>query len=270
MSRHFVIPDRQAKKGVPLDHNKWLGQAIAEYRPDVLIDLGDNADFPSVSTHSAVGSMDKEGQRLIHDIEVAKEADRIMFEHMGKFRPKRMIRLRGNHEHRLTRYIESNPVLEGIVGLHLLGDDDWEIVPFFNGSPGRIEIDGIHYAHYFAGVNNGKPLGGTAANMLNHIGAPYVQGHRQGYDIGTKQFATGKVIRGIVAGSFYLHDEGFKGQANTHDRCCVVLNEVEGGRFSEMPLTMTYLCKKYENTTLARYMQRKYRNAKARFTVANA
>ena len=269
MKRHFIIADRQAKKGVPLDHNKWLGMAIAEYKPDVLIDLGDNADFPSVSTHSAAGSMDKEGQRLIHDIEVAQEADRIMFDAMGKWRPKRMVRLRGNHENRLERYLQSNPVLEGIIGLDLLQDKAWEIVPFSNGAPGVIVIDGIHYAHYFANPNTGKPIGGNATYKLAAIGAPFCQGHVQGYDIGTKQFATGNVIRGIVAGSFYIHDEPYKGQANKHDRCCVVLNEVNNGRFSEMPLTMDYLCRKFEGTSLARYLQRKYRNAKQRFSVAN-
>lgn len=268
MSRHFVIPDRQAKPGVPLVHNEWLGKAIAEYKPDVLIDLGDNADFPSVSTHSPSGSLDKEGQRLIKDIEVAKEADAIMFKAMGKFRPKRMVRLRGNHENRLERYLQINPVLDGLIGLHLLGDDEWEIVPFSNGAPGAIVIDGIHYAHYFANPNTGKPIGGSATYKLAQIGAPFVQGHVQGFDIGTKQYATGKVIRGIVAGSFYLHDEPYKGQANNHDRKCVVLNEVKGGNFCEMPLSMNYLCEKYEGTNLARFMQRRYRNAKERFTVA--
>ena len=106
-------------------------------------------------------------------------------------------------------------------------------------------------------------------SKLAAIGAPFCQGHVQGYDIGTKQFATGNVIRGIVAGSFYIHDEPYKGQANKHDRCCVVLNEVNNGRFSEMPLTMDYLCRKFEGTSLARYLQRKYRNAKQRFSVAN-
>ena len=268
MTRHFIIPDRQAKKGVPLDHNKWLGQAIAEYKPDVLIDLGDNADFPSVSTHSVIGSMDKEGQRLIHDIDVAKEADRILFENMGKWRPKRMVRLRGNHENRLERYLQSNPVLEGIIGLDLLDDGDWEIIPFSNGAPGVAVIDGINYAHYFANPNTGKPIGGTASYKLTAIGSSFVQGHVQGYDVGSKQFATGKVIRGIVAGSFYIHDEPYKGQANNHDRKCLVLNEVENGNFCEMPLSLNYLCRKYEGMSVARYLQRRYRNAKQRFSVA--
>lgn len=270
MSRHFILPDRQAKPGVPLDHNGWLGKAIAEYRPDVLIDLGDNADFPSVSTHSPVGSLDKEGARLSRDIEAAQEADERLFAGMGKWRPKRMVRLRGNHEDRLDRYLRLNPVLQGIIGLHLLGDDEWEVVPFENGAPGVIVIDGISYAHYFANPNTGRAIGGTATYKLAAIGAPFVQGHVQGYDIGTRQYATGRVIRGIVAGSCYIHDEPYKGAANAHDRCAVVLNEVKNGRFSEMPLTLDYLCRKYENTTLARYLQRRYRRAKDRFSLARA
>ncbi len=267
--RHFIIPDRQAKPGVPLVHNVWLGKAIAKYKPDVLIDLGDNADFPSISTHSVAGSLDKEGQRLIADIKAAKMADDLMFKAMGKFRPKRMVRLRGNHENRLERYLQVNPVLEGLIGLDMLEDSQWEIVPFFNGAPGVIVIDGIHYAHYFASPNTGKPIGGSATYKLAQIGAPFVQGHVQGYDIGTRQYATGRVIRGIVAGSFYLHDEPYKGQANNHDRCCVVLNEVKDGRFSEMPLSINYLCETYEGVNLKRFLQKRYRDAKTRFTLAN-
>lgn len=268
MKRHFILPDRQAKPGVPLDHNRWLGQAIRDYAPDVLIDLGDNADFPSISTHSAPGSMDKDGARLIKDIHAAQAADAILFEAMGDWRPKRMVRLRGNHENRLERYLQTNPVLEGLIGLHLLNDGEWDIVPFSNGAPGVVVLDGIAYAHYFANPNTGRPIGGTATYKLAAIGTPFVQGHVQGYDIGTRQYATGRVVRGIVAGSCYLHDEPYKGQANAHDRCAVVLNEVRDGRFSEMPLTLDYLCRKYEGTSLRRYMQRKYRNAKQRFSVA--
>ena len=35
--RHFILPDVQAKDGVPLDHRKWAGEYIAEKRPDVVI-----------------------------------------------------------------------------------------------------------------------------------------------------------------------------------------------------------------------------------------
>lgn len=267
-ARHFIIPDRQAKPWVPLDHNVWVGRAIAEYKPDVVIDLGDAADFPSISTHSAQGSKSKEGQRLQHDFEAANEAESLLAEGMGKFRPKRLIRLHGNHEDRLSRYLEANPVLDGLVGLHLLRNAGWHVVSYFNGAPGIIKVDGIAYAHYFANPNTGKPISGTINNRLAKIGQSFVQGHAQGLLQGNVQFATGRIQHGIVAGSCYLHDEDYKGHANAHWRGVVVLNEVREGQFCEMPLTLDYLCRKYEGTSLKRFMQRKYRNASARFSLA--
>lgn len=268
--RHFIIPDTQVKAGVPLDHFRWLGQAIEEYKPDRVIHLGDHWDFQSVSRHATPGSKEKEGQRILKDIEAGNQALFLLDDQLGSHDCKKYI-LRGNHEHRLTRYVEENPVLEGLIGEHLFVDTqiNWKVVPYKHGSPQGIELDGVHYAHYFANPNTGKPIGGTASYKLAAIGSPFVQGHVQGYDIGTKQYATGRTIRGIVAGSCYLHDEPYKGMANSHWRGAVVLNEVERGEFSEMPLTMDYLCRKYEGMSLARFMQRKYRNAKQRFTVAN-
>lgn len=267
--RHFIIPDTQVKAGVPLDHFRWLGQAINEYKPDRVIHLGDHWDFGSVSTHGA--ALEKEGARILADIHSGNLALSILSEHMGGFTPGSMHILRGNHEHRLQRYINENPVLEGVLGDHLMNDKElgWKAVPYLHSAPQIIELDGLSYAHYFANINTGKPIGGNASYKLAAIGSPFVQGHVQGYDIGTKQYATGRTIRGIVAGSCYLHDEEYKGAANKHWRGALVLNEVENGEFSEMPLTMDYLCRKYEGMGLTRFLQRKYKNAKHRFTLAN-
>lgn len=268
--RHFIVPDRQIKPGVPMRHNYWIGMAIRDYAPDVVVDIGDNADFPSMSTHSAAGTLGREGRRLLLDIQAANYGECLLRNGMGDFKPKRMVRLRGNHEARLLRYIDANPVLEGLIGLHLLDDDGWEIVPYFNGSPGVVHIDGIAYAHYFANPNSGKPIGGTIANRLAKIGSSFVQGHQQGLLQGNMQYATGVIRHGIVAGSAYLHDEEYKGVANAHWRGVVVLNEVRNGQFCEMPLTMDYLCRKYEGMSLARFLQRNVRNAKERYSLARA
>lgn len=268
--RHFIIPDTQVKPGVPLDHFRWLGQAIKEYEPDRLIHLGDHWDFHSISSHSEKGSLDKETARVQEDIDAGNKALEMLHESMGGFVPKSKHILRGNHEDRLSRFINNNPVLEGAIGFHNLNDKQlgWTPVAYSNGSPQSVELDGVSYAHYFANPNTGRPIGGSAGYKLNAIGSPFVQGHVQGYDIGTKQYATGRTVRGIVAGSCYLHDEPYKGMANAHWRGALVLNEVERGEFSEMPLTLDYLCRKYEGMSLARFMQRKYRNAKEKYSVA--
>lgn len=142
------------------------------------------------------------------------------------------------------------------------------MVDYFCGAPGQVVLDGVVYAHYFAAVNTGRPIGGTAANKLNHIGESFVQGHVQGYEVGTKQYSTGRIRKGMVAGSCYLHDESYKGMANNHWRGIVILNEVNKGDYCEMPLSLDYLCRKYEGRSLGSYLRRNYKNATKRFTLA--
>jgi len=179
--------------------------------------------------------------------------------------------LRGNHEFRLTRALGANPKWAGAVGFHQFVDRQlgWEVVDYYCGSPMAIEIDGISYAHYFANPNTGKPIGGTINNRLSKIGTSFVQGHVQGLLQGNVQYATGRIRHGIVAGSAYLHDEDYKGMANAHWRGVVVLNEVRDGQFCEMPLTLAYLCRKYEKRSLGSFLRRKYKNARSRFSLAN-
>lgn len=270
MKRHFIIPDRQNKPGVPLDHNYWVGQAIAKYEPDVVIDLGDGPDFESISRHSEPGTIAKEGKRLKADIDAYNEGEALLREGMGKFRPKRKVKLRGNHDQRLVHYIDRHPELDGLIGLHLLDDGDWEIIPYLDGNPGIVKIDGIRYAHFFAQPLTGKPIGGTIATRIAKIGGSFVQGHEQGLKRGDFQYATGDMAYGIVAGSCYLHDEPYKGAANKHWRGVVVLNEVKDGQFCEMPLSIDYLSREFAGTTVSRWLQRNRRNAKQRFSLARA
>lgn len=268
--RHFIIPDRQNKPGVPLEHNRWVGQAIAKYEPDVVIDLGDGPDFESISRHSEPGTRSKEGKRLKADIDAYNEGEALLREGMGNFRPKRKVKLRGNHDERLNNYVDQHPELEGLIGLHLLDDADWEIVPYDNGDPGIIEIDGVSYAHYFTPPNSSKALGGQITNRIQKIGGSFVQGHEQGLKRGDFQFSTGRLAYGVVAGSCYLHDEKYKGAANKHWRGVVVLNDVRNGRFMDMPLDMDYLSRTFAGTSVARWLQRNRRDAKERYSLARA
>lgn len=271
MKRHFLIPDTQVKKGVPLDHFRWIGRAIREYCPDRLIHLGDHWDMPSLSRHEEKGSLATEGARVEDDISSGNEALQILADHMKGWVGEKWI-LRGNHEQRIERAINADPRLSGTLGYHHLNDkrNGWGVVDYFCGAPGQIHLDGVVYAHYFAAVNTGRPIGGTAQNKLNHIGESFVQGHVQGYEVGTKQYSTGRIRKGMVAGSCYIHDEEYKGMANNHWRGVVVLNEVEKGNYCEMPLSLDYLCRKYEGRSLASYLRRNYKNAEKRFTLARS
>lgn len=271
MRRHLLIPDTQVKKGVSTDHMDWIGAAIQKYKPNSVIHLGDHWDCPSLSAWDAKGSLSKEGARYEDDIQSGNEALDRLHKAMGDFKGQKVI-LRGNHEHRIQRAIEQEPRFVGTIGEHHFNDKrlGWEIVPYFHGSPGTKVIDGVTYAHFFANPMTGKAIAGTITNRLAKIGTTFVQGHAQGLLQGNVQYATGVVRHGIVAGSAYIHDEEYKGHANAHWRGIVVLNEVKNGQFCEMPLTLDYLCREFEGTSLARFLQRKYRRAKERFSLARA
>lgn len=266
MRRHFVIPDTQVKPGVPLDHLEWIGAAIAEYEPDVVVCLGDWADMESLSSYAK--RREAEGKRYAHDTAVAEEAMRVLFSAVSenaKTRAKRAWKARcrwvltlGNHEYRIERAIDENPQLEGFMSMADLGYEKWgwEVYPFLD----LVEIDGVTYCHYFQNPV-GRPHSAMIETRIRNIGFSFVQGHQQGLRVGSVPRNNGVVHRGVSAGSAYLHDEGYMAQANAgHWRGCVVLNDVHGGTFDLMELSLDYLCRKYggRGEHVWRFMKREY------------
>ena len=264
--RHLILPDTQCRKGDPVRHFEWVAQAINDYKPDVVIHFGDYWDFLSLFSYDGPGTLKMEGARVQDDIEAGNATMRILRD--GITHKCKKILLRGNHENRQNKAINKDPRLVGTLGDHLLESPGWQVVPYYAGAPGQITVDGVVYSHFFPVPNTGKPIGGTIQNRLQKIGQSFVHGHVQGLMQGTHQFATGRTIQGIQSGSLYLHDEDFKGPANRHWRGIVVLNEVSNGIFCEMPLSVDYLCRKYEGMSVSRYLNKTFRNAKERFSLA--
>jgi len=266
--RIFIIPDTQVRPGVPTDHFDWIGALIQEYEPEYVVHLGDHWDMESLSSYC--GPLDREGRRYRADIDSGNAALERLHTAMGGYKPKRKVILRGNHERRIVRAVKDDPKLAGTLTYDDFNDKalGWEVVDYVGASPGHVEIEGVQFAHYFTPSMSDRPIGGTASYKAAAIGMPYVMGHVQDLDIGTKQYATGKVIRGIVAGSCYLHDEAYKGHSNSHWRGVVVLNGVRNGRFGIMDVDLNAMCQQFEGTNLRRYMQRRYKRAKERFSVA--
>jgi hypothetical protein len=251
--RHLIIPDTQVRRGVPLDHLHAAAQAIVEYRPDVVVHIGDHWDMPSCSRHSEPGSMEMEGARIREDINAGNEAWEILFKPMWaemnrlkrghrKHWDPRLVYCRGNHEDRLDRLVGATPQLEGVVSTDMMLTPGFERHPFLE----IVDIDEILYSHYFANTHSGRPIGGSIDNRLNKIGRSFVQGHEQGFLYGVRQFQGTLVRHGVVAGSFYMHDEKYRGlQCNSEWKGIVVLNEVQDGGYDIMPLSMGYLLRKF-------------------------
>ncbi len=164
----FVIPDVQAKPGVPLDHLRAAGNYIAEKKPDIIVCIGDFADMPSLSLYDR-GKRSFEGRRYKADIEATHEAmETLMAPIVNKanYDPKLILTL-GNHEHRIARATEDDSKLDGTIGLGDLGYAEWgwEVIPFLTVK----EVQGINFSHYFYNPNSGRPWAGTAHTKLKNI-----------------------------------------------------------------------------------------------------
>lgn len=251
--RILVIPDCQVKEGVPLEHLSWAGQAICDYRPDVVVNIGDFADMPSLSTHDLKGSKYFEGLRYKKDIEVAKMAMKKLLKPLRDLQAKqrknkekvykpRMLLTLGNHENRIDRAINNNPTLDGLISVEDLEyAKDWEVYPFLH----PVFVNNVGFNHYWPVGAMGRPAGSAAA-IINKLHMSCVAGHQQGKQVAYGKRADGKPICAIIAGSFYLHDESYMDRlSNRHWRGLLVMNEVNDGHFDELFLSIEYLERKY-------------------------
>jgi len=63
-----VIPDCQVKPGVNLDHLAWAGDYLYDKKPDYIVQIGDFADLPSLSSYD-IGKKCYEGRTYHADID---------------------------------------------------------------------------------------------------------------------------------------------------------------------------------------------------------
>src|SRR6185503_2642782 len=155
---HIVIPDVQAKPGVPLEHLDWIGKYIAEKRPDVVVCIGDFADMESLNRYD-MGTMRGENRRLKKDLIVAREAMERLTRPI-QYLPEMHLTM-GNHEERLDRFANEHPYLEEVVGTHMLRYEEfgWKVHPFLT----PVDVDGVRYCHYFISGAMGRPVSSAPA-----------------------------------------------------------------------------------------------------------
>ena len=155
--RHVVLPDCQVKPGIDYTYLKRIGTYIVEKKPEKIICLGDFADMASLSSYSK-GKKSFEGQRYVKDIEAAKSAMSLLLSPLQEYNAKakknkeklykpKLILTLGNHENRITRAVEDNAQLEGLISEKDLGYESfgWAVRPFLD----VVIVDGIACSHYF-------------------------------------------------------------------------------------------------------------------------
>lgn len=242
----FVIGDTQCKQGISLDYMHWVGSYIAYKKPDIIVHIGDHYDMASLSSYDK-GQLKAEGRRVVEDIEAGDKGIEIIESYIAKtkgYNPRKVVTL-GNHEHRIDRYVNDNPELEGFMGTDQLAfaKYGWEVYPFLDTAT----ICGINFVHFVQNGMTGKPLGGTILTRLKNVGESFVMGHQQTLDHCIRYLPlSGRAQIGVIIGACYEHMEDYKGvQGNHHFRGCVMLYECQDGFGLVKPVSLQHMKDQY-------------------------
>jgi hypothetical protein len=179
------------------------------------------------------GTKGFEGRRYKRDIAAGVEAQDRMFLPINRAKKKkpRFIRCLGNHENRIQKAVDRDPVLEGTIGLGDLQSAEygWEEYPFLT----PVEVDGVNYAHYFVAGVSGRPVSGehAAYSLLTKKFQSSTMGHTHIFDHCVRAQGNHH-IHGLICGVFQDYDSDYAGPANNiWNRGVCIKRGVEDGQY---------------------------------------
>lgn len=211
---HIVIPDSHADPQHNLNRYEWLGRMIRDVQPDVIVNIGDHWDMPSLSSYDK-GKKSFEGRRYKADIKAGITANDILANEGGAgWRNAEKIFCVGNHEQRIERVAENSAEFEGLVSLN-----DLQLDKYYDRVGGFLDpvlVDGVYYSHYFTSGVMGRSISGEhpAYQLTQKKHASCTQGHSHLLDFCIRHNPKGQRILGCTVGCYFDYHADYAGPAN--------------------------------------------------------
>lgn len=246
INKLLIIPDSHAHPDYDNDRFTWLGRYILDEKPDVILNLGDMADMPSLSSYDK-GTKGFEGRRFIKDVSSVVDANQKLWEplisynlrqsdnHKQRYKP-RTIMLVGNHEDRIDRAVNQQAELEGAVSIQSLDYESFYDEIYGYGE--KLDLEGFTCSHFLPSGIMGRPIGGenAAHTLISKMHTGCIVGHSHVLDMAVRTDGRGHKLMGIVAGC-YVHPEMIeawnKAQASLWWNGIITLGGVENGYAEE-------------------------------------
>lgn len=162
------IGDAHVETQEDVSRFELLWPVIRDHRPDHILLMGDFLTLDALSAWDKDKRKKMEGRRYAHEIQLGNEALDWIHEHIDRVRETDRRRkkplysptltfIEGNHEDRLTRYLDYDPTFEGQVGIRKdlkLDERGWFWVPYGEYT----YINDIGFTHI--PFNKARPVGG--------------------------------------------------------------------------------------------------------------
>lgn len=218
----LVVPDPHAHPSFNNDRADWLGKFILDRKPDVVVNMGDTFDMPSLSSYDK-GKASFHGNSYEKDINAGLDFLDRMWRPIRNAKRKKpySVFLEGNHENRLKRVLESEPQLSGdrfgvSYANYQLRDYHNEVVYYKGQTPGIFTCEGFSFAHYVVSGVMGRALSSVhhAAALIDRLHSSCVVAHSHTVDYAVRNTVSGQTLTGIVAGVYQDYESQWAGYVN--------------------------------------------------------
>lgn len=247
---HVVFSDAHAHPAHNNDRAGWLGRLILDLKPDVVINLGDLADMPSLSSYDK-GTKGFQGRTYKADVNSSIDFQDKLWDAIRSAKRKRprTVWFDGNHDQRISKAINHQSELEGTINLTDVRGRGWDDVVEYDGLyPGVLELDGIQYAHYLVSGVMGRPIGGErhASSLITKKLSSVTVGHTHVFDFHLRPKVDGTKAQALVMPAFMDYECDWAGQSGKMwSRGLVIKRNVEGGMYDMEYVSMERLEKEY-------------------------
>ena len=244
----LVIGDAHVTDRQSLRRFDWLAEYVRTHGTNLThcIIIGDFLSLNALSAWDRDKRLLMEGRRLFKEISSGRKAVQILTDALD---PKvKKIFIEGNHENRLTRYVETHPELEAkeftVEQLLALGELGWEWVPYKKYKV----VGGIHFTHIPFGKMReitGKDICSKAEAVTIHS---TVFGHTHELHTSCVHKHGMKHLQQILnCGCFFEQSEEYvEGKMTNYWKGVVRLNNYEYGRFDLETTSMSQLERAYK------------------------
>lgn len=252
MPRVLVVGDAHVDETQDLRRFAALGRKIREEQPDRVVIIG---DFLSMN---CLSEWDRNKRKKLENLRYKKETDAgNKALDLAGLRPGDEY-IEGNHEDRLTRYLDGDPTFEGMADIQKdlhLKDRGILWTPYKK----VLDIEGVSFTHIPINAG-GKAIGNpnVATKALKMFGGSVVFGHTHTLDHAAEhRHGSPHLNQALSVGCFFEHiDDYAVGSMTNYWRGLVDLNIYHRNRFDIRTTSMSQLLQMYGPTKGSRHARK--------------